>query len=200
MSPVPEIALVAEKEPRVRHVPGEAGMWIFILGDMTIFAVMFGVYLSARATEPRLFALSAAHLSAAVGAINTLLLLLSSLLVVVAVRSMRLGIMRGASRLVAVAMACGIGFVVIKGLEWGTHLAHGFDPMSNFFWRYYYILTGAHLFHLLVGLAVLRFLYLQARAPVLTVGRFRFVEGGACYWHMVDLLWVVLFPLFYLAR
>jgi nitric oxide reductase NorE protein len=105
-----------------------------------------------------------------------------------------------ATRLIAAALACGFGFVIIKAFEWAGHLVHGFDPMSNFFWRYYYILTGAHLFHLLLGMAVLKFIHAQTRVSRLTASRFRFVEGGACYWHMVDLLWVVLFPLLYLAH
>jgi nitric oxide reductase NorE protein len=190
----------AAPERSTRHLPGEAGMWIFILGDMTIFAVMFAVYLAARAQEPALFAQSATHLSTSLGAINTLLLLCSSLLVVTAVRAMRHGICRNASRKVAAALACGFAFVVIKGFEWYGHLASGFDPLSNFFWRYYYILTGVHLLHLLVGMAVLWFIYVQSRQPSVTASRFGFVEGGGCYWHMVDLLWVVLFPLFYLAH
>src|SRR5438093_7048347 len=103
---------------RRRHIPGEAGMWIFILGDMAVFALLFGVYLYYRAADPGLFRSSQAHLNQTFGAVNTLLLLSSSLLVVTAVRALRRGSARVAPWLFAGAFVCGLGFVVNKYLEY----------------------------------------------------------------------------------
>jgi nitric oxide reductase NorE protein len=188
------------------HMPGEEGTWIFIFGDMTVFALLFGVYLSARAADPALFNASQEHLSQSWGAVNTLLLLTSSLFVVTAIRALRLGIPHIAPKLIAGAFACGVGFAIVKYFEWGHHLSDGFKPATNDFWMYYYVLTGLHFFHLLIGMVLLVFIYTQARkvadAPnqLIEPRRFAFVEGAGCFWHMVDLLWIVLFPLLYLVH
>ena len=189
-----------------KHLPGEEGTWIFIFGDMTVFALLFGVYLSARATDPALFNESQEHLSQSWGAVNTLLLLTSSLFVVTAIRAIRNGIPNIAPKLIAGAFACGVGFAIVKYFEWGGHLSDGFKPATNDFWMYYYVLTGLHFFHLLIGMGLLTFIFFQARkvsdAPkqFMEPRRFAFVEGAACFWHMVDLLWIVLFPLLYLVH
>lgn len=191
---------VAASDPPGRHVPGEAGIWIFILGDMTVFALLFGVYVDARSKDPALFDRGQAALDQDYGAVNTLLLLTSSILVVMAVRALMAGSARPARLLVLGALACAAGFCVTKYLEWSDHLSHGLKPATSDFWTYYYVLTGLHLFHLLIGMGVLTFILVQTRRPVLSAGRLAFVEGGACFWHMVDLLWIVLFPLIYLVR
>jgi nitric oxide reductase NorE protein len=105
-----------------------------------------------------------------------------------------------APRLFAAAFACGLGFVLNKYLEYSDKLSRGIKPATNDFWMYFYVLTGLHLFHLLLGLGVLAFCLAQSRKPALDPTRFAFVEGGACFWHMVDLLWIVLFPLLYLVK
>jgi nitric oxide reductase NorE protein len=182
------------------HVPGEAGIWILILGDMTVFALLFGVYIEARSRAPGLFDASQRALDANLGALNTLLLLCSSLAVVTGVRAMRKGMRGVAPAAFVVAFACGFGFSLVKIWEWGHHLAARETPATNDFWMYYYILTGLHFFHLTVGMGLLIFLFTQARRTTLRSSRFAFVEGAACFWHMVDLLWVVIFPLLYLVR
>jgi nitric oxide reductase NorE protein len=183
-----------------RHLPGEEGTWIFILGDMTVFALLFGVYVDARSKDPALFDRSQVVLNQNYGAINTLLLLASSLMVVTGIRAIRHNVRNLAPAMFAGAIACGLGFSFMKYLEWSDKLSHGFKPATNDFWMYYYILTGLHFFHLLLGMAVLTYLFVQARKPQLNVRQFAFVEGGACFWHMVDLLWIVLFPLLYLVK
>lgn len=184
------------------HIPGEAGLWVFLIGDMTVFAMLFGVYLDARAKEPALFDAERELLGQHFGAINTLLLLCSSLLVVAGVHALRSGTHhRLAARFFGGAFVVGgCGFVAMKAVEWIGKFSDGITPATNDFWTYYYVLTGLHLFHLLVGMGVLAFVYSQARKPGLSPGRFSVVEGGACYWHMVDLLWIVIFPLLYLVH
>lgn len=182
-----------------KHLPGEVGVWVFILGDLMVFALLFGVYLYYRIDDPALFASSQSRLNQAFGAVNTLLLLTSSLLVVTAVRALRHGVTNIAPELFAGAMACGAGFAVLKIFEYSGKISEGLVPATNEFWMYYFILTGLHFFHLLLGMAVLTFCLVSSRMASLSAQRFSLVEGGACFWHMVDLLWVVLFPLLYLA-
>lgn len=183
------------------HLPGEVGTWIFIFGDMTVFALLFGVYLQSRSQNTALFDAAQRELDVSLGALNTLLLLCSSLAVVTAIRMMRDGNREIARPAIATAFACGLGFIAVKVVEWGHHLGAGDTPATNDFWMYYFIITGLHLFHLLVGMGLLIFLFTQGPRPV-TLGssRFAFVEGAGCFWHMVDLLWVVIFPLIYLVK
>lgn len=186
---------------RMRHLPGEEGVWVFIFGDMSVFAAFFGAYLHARGKAPALFASAQGALNRNLGALNTVLLLVSSLLVVLAVRAMRSPAQRrSAPWLVAGAMAGGVGFVVVKAFEYHEKFAAGITPATNDFFMYYFVLTGVHLGHLLLGLIVLGVLWKLSRKPVLTRRQWIFFEGGACYWHMVDLLWIVLFPLIFLVR
>lgn len=187
-------------DPEEGRVPGEVGTWVFILGDMTVFGFAFAVYLGARMGDPALFDAGQQQLDVAIGVFNTLLLLMSSLLVVVGVRAVGRRRRQTAQRLFAGAIACGLAFVVNKVVEYSSKLDAGFTPATDEFWTYYYVLTGLHLFHLVVGLGVLAFLIRQARSATLTARRYSYVEGGACFWHMVDLLWIILFPLLYLVN
>lgn len=183
-----------------RHVPGEVGVWVFIFGDMLVFGVLFATYLYYRVDDPALFARSQEALTEAYGAVNTMLLLVSSLLVVVAVRAVRTGVRGVAPGMLIGAIACGLAFSGLKVFEYSGKLGQDITPATNDFYMYYYVLTGLHWFHLVLGLAVLTYLFFLARRPHLTKGQFAFVEGGACFWHMVDLLWIVLFPLLYLVH
>lgn len=183
-----------------KKIPGEEGVWIFILGDITVFAVFFTVYLVERSKQVDLFDLSQATLNKNFGAINTMFLLISSLFVVLAVRAMRAAQRQLAQRLIVGASLCGIAFVVVKIFEYHERIAANEIPTANSFYLLYFVLTGLHLFHLVIGLAVLTALWFMARRPELSKNQWAFFEGGACFWHMVDLLWLVLFPLIFLVR
>jgi nitric oxide reductase NorE protein len=184
----------------VRHLPGEVGTWVFILGDMMVFAMLFGVFVYYRGRQPTVFHDSQLDLHRSFGAINTLLLLTSSLAVVTALRAIRTGIRRLAPGTIIVALVCGCAFLVNKGLEWSDLISHGLKPATNNFFMYFFILTGIHAFHLVIGMGVLVGLLVLSRKPTLSKSQFSFVEGGACFWHMVDLLWIVLFALLYLMH
>jgi len=190
-------APVARQE---RHIPGEAGLWVLIFGDMTVFAVLFCVYLIQRGKQPVIFAHSQDTLNRDLGALNVLLLLSSSLLVVLATRAVRAGARRSTPRLLAGAITFGLGFVVVKIIEYHAKIAAGLTPSVNSFYMYYFVLTGLHLAHLILGLVVLGVLLRLSRKAELSKGQLMFFEGGACFWHMVDLLWIVIFPLLYLVR
>lgn len=184
-----------------RHVPGEPGIWILLFGDMAVFAVLFVVYLYRRGENRELFAQSQDTLNRTFGALNTLVLLTSSLLVVFAVHAVRSERWRHlASRLTVAGIAVGSCFVIIKVVEYHDKIATGITPSSNEFYMYYYVLTGLHLAHVIVGLGVLLALSRVAARPEPSRTHIALFEGGGCFWHMVDLLWIVIFPLLFLVR
>lgn len=190
---------LGRRTPPDSHVPGEPAFWLVIFGDLVVFGVLFGVYLYERSLAPEVFARSQQTLSITLGLTNTLVLLTSSWLVVKAVNLVRAGRSTIAPVLILGAMAGGLTFAVVKFFEYRHLVEHGFLPTSNPFYLYYFILTGLHLFHLLLGMVVLGALWFSTRRPR-SRRRLAFLEGGACFWHLVDAVWVVLFPLLYLLK
>ena len=183
------------------HVPGEPGIWVLLFGDMLVFTVLFTVYLHQRGARPELFAESQGALNRALGATNTLVLLTSSILVVFATRALRRPELRYLARpLTLGGVLVGACFVVIKAFEYHEKVAAGITPSTNEFFMYYFVLTGLHLAHVIIGLIVLTVLSTLAAKPEPTRTHIAFFEGGACFWHMVDLLWIVIFPLIFLVR
>jgi nitric oxide reductase NorE protein len=185
---------------KTKKVPGEEGVWIFILGDISVFAVFFTYYLVQRSKHVDLFDLSQSPLNKSLGAVNTVFLLISSLFVVLAIRAMRVSERLVAQRVIVGAFLCGVAFIVVKAFEYSERIAAHQIPTTNSFYLLYFVLTGLHLFHLIIGLGVLTALFFLARRPGLSEHQWAFFEGGACFWHMVDLLWLVLFPLIFLVR
>jgi nitric oxide reductase NorE protein len=184
-----------------RHVPGEAGIWVLLFGDMAVFTILFVVYLNRRGENKQLFAQSQDTLNRTFGAVNTLVLLTSSLLIVFAVLALRSERWRHlAQRLTLGGVAVGACFVIIKVFEYHEKVAAGITPSTNEFYMYYFVLTGLHLAHVVIGLGVLLALSRIARKPEPTRTHIAFFEGGGCFWHMVDLLWIVIFPLLFLVR
>jgi nitric oxide reductase NorE protein len=192
----------ARNAGRPKKIPGEAGIWIFIFGDMTIFAVCFLVYILERSKQPELFDASQETLNRNFGALNTIVLLLSSLFVVLAVHQMRAAHEVTARLMLIAAFLCGVTFVAVKAFEYHERIAAGQTPTTNSFYLLYFVLTGLHLFHLILGLGVLVALWLMGRKPMsaMSSNQWGFFEGAGCFWHMVDLLWLVLFPLIFLVR
>lgn len=187
------------RRARDGHVPGEAGLWVFILGDMTLFGVFFCAFLVTGHRMPTLFAQSRTALDQTIGAVNTLVLITSSVFVAFAMSALRQDRRTPAMRCVCVAIGLAITFAVLKIVEYGGETAAGHGPGENLFFTYYFVLTGIHLLHLVIGATLLTVLWRRIRAATVTRERMLFAEGAAVYWHMVDLLWIVLFPLLYLV-
>lgn len=181
-------------------VPGETGVWVFVLGDMLVFALFFAVFVYYRALDPAVYLAGQATLNQHYGAINTLFLLFSSWFVVLAVIDVRERTGAHASRLLLAAMACGAAFSAVKFLEYGEKLRAGIGITSSDFYMYYYIFTGLHFVHVLIGMLVLTYLWWLARQGLREPRDLKVFESGAIFWHMVDLLWIVLFPLLYLMQ
>ena len=185
--------------PTVRRIPGESGTWVFLFGDMVVFGVFFVTFMVERAKAPEVFDVARKTLHIGVGVTNTLVLLTSSLCVVMALGAIRSGMKSIATRALCAAIGCGLVFVALKVYEYVALASAGHGPGGNHFYLYYFILTGLHLLHVFIGLAVLGLLLTQARRPELSETRLALVEGGACFWHLVDLLWIFLFALLYLV-
>ncbi|GAA2559461.1 cytochrome c oxidase subunit 3 [Mycolicibacterium diernhoferi] len=185
--------------PQQKRIPGESGTWVFLFGDMLIFGAFFVTFLVERARAPEVFDAVRATLHIGVGVTNTLVLLTSSLCVVLALNAMRTGQAQIATLATATAMAFGALFIALKVYEYVSLGTAGHGPGANDFYLYYFILTGLHLFHVCLGLGALSFVLSQTRRPDLTPTRTALVEGAACFWHLVDLLWIFLFALLYLV-
>jgi nitric oxide reductase NorE protein len=180
------------------HIPGESSMWFFVIGDLIIFGVYFVTYMYFRGQNEALFLESQQHMNQTIGIVNTIVLLTSSLFVALGTETARKGNSREAFRLIGIAVALGALFPVLKAVEWLPKISAGFTPGENLFFTFYYLMTGLHLIHVLLGLVVLAFVMRDLR--VSAKPNITFVETGATYWHMVDLLWLTLLALFYLMR
>lgn len=167
---------------------------------MTIFAMFFITYLYSRGKNSVASARDQQYLNLALGTTNTVLLLSSSLVVALGVAAVLSGAHHRAPRLFSTALACGAGFVVVKALEWSHLLVDHKSPGSSEFYMYYFMFTGAHLGHVVIGCIALSLMIRATKATRLTDRTAMLCECGGIFWHMVDLLWVVLFALFYLVR
>ncbi|OBI40673.1 cytochrome C oxidase subunit III [Mycobacterium kyorinense] len=180
------------------HVPGDGSMWVFVLGDLIIFGAYFVIFMVYRAQQRALFLESQEHLSLNIGVVNTLVLIASSWFVARGVQAARSANHSAAVRLLVCGGGCGVLFMLIKAYEWSTKISQGLTFPRNDFFMFYYLLTGVHLFHVLLGLAILGVVVVDQRNPQLR--RVGMAEAGATYWHMVDLLWIVIFALLYVMR
>lgn len=187
----------AASRPPIVGLPGEVGLWIFVLGDMTIFGAFFAVFSWELREDRQVFSDSAAALHQPIGVVNTVLLLVSSYAVVVALHAHRTGQARARRSAIAAALACGGGFLVSKAIEYSLELGAGHTPGSNDFFTFYFVMTGVHALHVVIGMVLLSWWLHRARRSAASDRTF--VEGAAVYWHMVDLLWIVIFGLLYLG-
>ncbi|MEX1667407.1 cytochrome c oxidase subunit 3 family protein [Zhongshania guokunii] len=183
-----------------KHIPGEAGIWIFVLGDMFIFGLFFVTFAYYRSFDLELFQSSQAQLNQNWGALNTVLLLTSSWFVVLGMSAVRKGLRGMARKCLSLAWLCGLGFGIVKIFEYGEKIEHGINLTTNDFFMYYYIFTGIHFLHLIIGMGVLTYMILRLRHNKPLKDDLALLESGATYWHMVDLLWIVLFSILYLIK
>jgi nitric oxide reductase NorE protein len=183
-----------------KHLPGEAGIWLFILGDMMVFSLFFVTFMYYRGQELALFRHSHTYLNQYFGALNTFLMLSSSLFVATAIHAARKSLIRVTPTCFVLGCLCGVGFVLNKAFEYSEMIHQGFTLGTNDFFMYYYVFTGIHLMHVLIGIGVLLLAACYSWSGVFTPTKVRNLESGASFWHVVDLLWIVLFALLYLIN
>lgn len=198
--PAAEVS-VAEAEARQTHrLPGDSGVWAFIIADMGAFAMFFLIFTAGRIAAPELYETSRQHLDANIGLLNTLILLTSSFFMVRAVEAARDADRSGMIRNLLLTILIGLGFAITKMFEYRAKGDAGIGLTTNEFYTYYFAFTGIHFLHYVIGIAALLMMLAKARSDALD-DRFRtWIESVGCYWHMVDLLWIMLFPLLYLLK
>jgi len=181
-------------------IPGEVGLWVFVLADMSLFGLFFLVFMWEGRKAPELYAAGTSALVQPLGLVNTIVLLLSSWLVVLAVHAHRAERHALVVRALAGALGCAVVFGVVKAFEYSHEVGRGYGPATDIFFTFYFVLTGIHLAHVVIGSGLLCGWLAKARSRHAWTGSRRYVEGAAVYWHMVDLLWVVIFTLVYLVH
>lgn len=198
----------AAREEHAAHL----GLMVFLASEALLFAALFALYGAYRVTYPAAFAFGVAHSTHALGAINTAVLLTSSFTAAVAVHALRAGRRGRSLALLALTLLLGAGFLVIKGIEYAQHLGEGITPSGRgrfftqhpaaglpSFWTLYYFTTGLHAVHVLVGLMVLAVLGVSVARGSVTPARSYPLALGVTYWHLIDAVWIFVWPLYYLA-
>ncbi len=185
------------------------GMWLFIFTELLLFGGLFIVYAVYRYMNPDAFHLAAEELNTTIGAINTVILLISSMTVAMSTSALQKGKKNLTVLLVLITFLIGIGFLINKWFEWGVKFDHGIWPGSEhmidnmsqgeiLFFGLYFVMTGLHALHIIVGLVVLGFAIRGVNNGKVNPERPSLLENAGLYWHLVDLIWIFLFPLFYL--
>jgi len=182
------------------YLPGDFAMWIFIFAELTVFAIFFLAYAFSRSQHVELFNQYQLTLNKESGAINTFILITSSYFVVQAVKMVKQDQIKKAGNWLMAALLGGMGFVIIKMAEFISKTIDGINLSTNLFYMFYLSLTFFHFMHVLLGMVILFIIWLNLRKGLYSSQQFIGIETGAVYWHMVDLVWIVLFPLVYIIR
>ncbi len=180
--------------------PGDLAIWVFILAELSVFGVLFVVYAFTRRYNLDLFNHYQLQLDQTSGLINTITLLTSSYFVVRAVAAIKQNQSRLCSRWLWAAIALGLLFLITKGFEYQHHFSQGIGLSTNLFYTFYIALTFFHFMHVVMGMVILTAIVLKAQRGGYSATEHTGVETGASYWHMVDLVWIILFPLVYVMR
>jgi cytochrome c oxidase subunit III len=189
--------------------PGKAiGMWFFLFTELLFFGGLFLLYSIFRYRFPADFHRGAAEEKLVLGSVNTAVLLTSSLFMARAVAAVRRGKTRSSIALQGATIALGAVFLVIKGIEWGTKIAAGIYPNGGrllampdgeiLFFGLYYTMTGLHALHVIIGMGLIAFMIRDTRLGRIDRDHFARLENTGLFWHFVDIVWIYLFPLFYL--
>ena len=184
------------------------GMWLFILSEILLFGGLFILYSAYRYKNPVDFHHASRELEVLLGTLNTIILLTSSLSMAASLAAMQRGQQKLSMVLLMTTMALGLLFLVNKGFEWGAKIEHGIYPNSPtllarakgeiLFFGLYYVMTGLHGLHVLVGVCVLCVMLMLLLKEKINPTHVTPLENSGLYWHLVDMIWIFLYPLFYL--
>jgi len=179
------------------RIPGNIAVWVLIYAELTEFALFFLVYLVTRAHNPEIFAAGPAQLNTLAGTLNTLVLITSSFCMARAMAAIRRDDQRRCIRWLWLTFACAVGYCGIKGWEYWWNDLHDIYTRKNLYFTLYYYLTFNHLLHVLVGMVMILWMLLRTYIGSYSADEHEGLENGACYWHMIDLAWIIIFPLIY---
>ena len=185
-------------EPKL--LPGDLAIWMFIFMELLVFGILFIVYAVMRLQNIDMFNHYQLTLNKELGALNTILLITSSYFVVRAVHAIRANHVENCIYWLYGALAGGAGFLILKIVEYNDKFSAGISLNSNIFYMFYLSLTLFHFLHVILGMVILFFVAVKANRGVYSAENHIGIETGASYWHMVDLVWIILFPLVYIIR
>ncbi len=186
--------------PAAESIPGNRGIWVGIFCVLVEFLLFFCVYFVARAHHPQAFHEGPGHLVTTAGVAITLLLLSSGYAMVKSVQAIRAGLQRQSLGWTLAAMALGCGYPLVKWFEIRWNVAHGIDGKAGIFYTVYYYLTLNHLVHVGWGLLGLGWAAARTALGAYSAGDHGGLEAAAVYWHATDVIWLILFPFFYVWR
>jgi len=182
------------------YPPGDLAIWIFILAELLVFAIFFAAYAFTRSNNVELFNTYQLTLDSNSALINTLALVTSSYFVMRAVAAIREDNNQTCIRWLMAALLMGGIFLAVKSGEYSSHYSHGINLRTNIFFMFYLSLTFFHFMHVIMGMVILAAVAFKLRQGRYSAAEHTGVETGASYWHMVDLVWLILFPLVYVMR
>jgi cytochrome c oxidase subunit III len=198
--------------PRNAHKDYEGaklGMWLFLFTEILLFGGLFILYSAYRERYPLEFHSGGQHLNVVIGVLNTIILLTSSLTVALSVSAIQKGDRKISIIGLSATIVLGIAFLVDKYIEWSAEIHHGLYPNSpvlmkrphgdQIFFGLYYSMTGLHGLHILAGIILLFIMLVLVIKEKITSEDFNKLENAGLYWHLVDVIWIFLLPLFYLA-
>ena len=203
---------VIEKEQHVHRddTGAKMGMWLFLFTELLLFGGMFLIYAVYRFQYSDQFRVAALELNTSLGTLNTIILLTSSLTVALAITAIQKRNKFFAIINLIITIFFAFLFMVIKYFEWGSKFDHGIYPGSEellgkqngevLFFGLYYVMTGLHGLHILIGVALLIWVLIYVIKDKITHDNYVKLENSGLYWHLVDLIWIFLFPLFYLIH
>ena len=174
---------------------GRLAIWWLVASEIVIFGGLLASYVMHRIAHPA-YAAAAAHTNTGIGAFNTLVLLTSSLSAVRAHQAAVQGDGKKAARLLYATLVGAVTFLVVKGFEWTFEISHGLTITSNTFWSFYYTAAGLHALHVIAGVVIMGIVAQTAKRNL----ELHRVELIGLYWHFVDVVWIFLFPLLYIAK
>ncbi|MEJ2591289.1 MAG: cytochrome c oxidase subunit 3 family protein [Candidatus Thiodiazotropha sp.] len=186
--------------PAPHAIPGNMAIWVGILSEMTEFAIMFIVYFIAKVHNPEIFAGGPLRLNTVAGVLNTLVLISSSYFVAKAMIDIRAGRIARCLRWLWMSVGAGCTYLVIKFFEYRWNGAHGISTDTNLFFTVYYYTTFNHLLHVGWGSGAILWAIMGIRMGGITPENHNGLEAVAVYWHMIDLAWIIIFPLLYVLR
>ncbi|MDO9512599.1 MAG: cytochrome c oxidase subunit 3 [Bacteroidales bacterium] len=186
------------------------GMWLFLFTELLLFGGLFLVYSIYRFANPEDFARGGHELNVFIGAVNTIVLITSSLTVAISISAMQQGNKKLVLQMLGITIFLAIVFLVNKYFEWGHKIHYDLYPGSNLFralppgeglyFLLYYFMTGLHALHVIIGAIILGFMAWYVHKDEIDATNYALLENGGLYWHLVDLIWIFLFPLMYLIH
>ena len=181
-----------------KKLPGDLAMWFFILAELTVFAILFITFAVTRQLHPTMFIEGQSQLHPIAGIINTLSLICSSYFIVLSVNAIKNGLNLKARNNIIIALLIASIYVVTKLWEYNMLSDAGFGISTNTFFMLYFFITFFHFMHVLLGMIILMFIANKSSQAKYQKNNTAGFESGVCYWHMVDLVWIILFPLIYI--